>query len=404
MTITGSRLYSSLALFAITASAWAGPEFDEGATDAGSTPPTSKSVSSSSGSAVTKVRGTTTTAALLGGGDLVDLYRVKTGTDTSTFKVDMNMVSGGEPVWGARLCLFKKQVVTCGAAGTPQTTVTIARPVATVVKADANRAFPIFDGAKQLVNGGGATLGSILSPNTEYYISVGGSTNLPQGYREDCNGSSLITFFGGTDGLGQYMASASDALCNLTGWNGVGTAAGPYGMSTAGIVTVAASDCSSAMEIEGSPLVVPYAYALAPLVNLPGVSCAPTWLTSRQFFYIWEPQCTGTAHVSTCTVGAPDTAIEVFEIDACNPDPCAAATGVSIACNDQCGSGNGSRVEFPVTLGHRYLVWMPRVSGTGNTGSVTFTCTALPPSGDVNGDGLVNALDLSIILGQWTGN
>ena len=86
-------------MFVMTAAVWAGPEFDEGATDAGSTPPTSKPVSSSSGSAVTKVRGTTTTAALLGGGDLVDCYRVKTWADTSTFKVDMNIVSGGEPYW-----------------------------------------------------------------------------------------------------------------------------------------------------------------------------------------------------------------------------------------------------------------------------------------------------------------
>jgi hypothetical protein len=389
-------------MFGVTAAVWAGPEFDEGATDAGSTPPTSKPISSSSGAPVQKISGATSTAALIGEPDLVDLYLVKTGSDTSTFKVDMNMVPGGAPQWSARLCLFKKEVKTCTTTGQ---TVTLARPIATVVKANSSQAYPIFDGLRPLVNGGGATLGSILEANTEYYLAVSGSAILPLVCVSDCGCTSPIQLFGGTTIPGQYRANVDEMRMHLVDWIAEGTTtAGVYNMPTSGVRTVVASDCSTAMELVGAPLSVPYDYQQAPAVNVPTVSCRNSF-TQRQFFYVWTPQCTGTARVSTCVPNSTDTLLEVFEICGCG-DVCSALDTCSIACQDDClvGGSYGSLVEFDVTAGRRYLVWMPLYNNASpGSGMVEFDCIAPPPSGDVNGDGVVNATDLSIILGQWGG-
>ena len=400
------RIVASVVVGTCAFAAWAGPEFDEGGTDAGNTPPTSKAVSSSSGASVTTVRGKTTGTALLGGADAVDLYRIKIGSDPFAFKVDMNMIAGGSPSWGARLVLFRKVVVACQAATGVPVYYDFARPIATSVKKSPAASYPVLDGSVVCVGDtSGNRLGNYLTANTEYYLAVCGANEYPQGIREDCGAGSIKTFFQGSTGFGQYLASSEDAGYHLTTWNGGGVTGGEYGMGTGGINAVAASSCSSAMTIVGSDAAVPFDYAVAPQVDLPGVSCAPTWRADRQFFYVWEPQCTGTATVRSCGLSLVDTALEVFAIDPCNPDPCAAASTSSIACNDQCGSANASVVTFAITAGSSYLVWMPRVSlfGTGTTGTVQFTCASAPPSGDVNGDGVVNAIDLSIMLGQWSG-
>ena len=92
LTSRGSFL---IAVCAVTASALAGPEFDEGGIDAGANQGTARVVSATQGSQVTRIRGGTSSAALVGAPDRVDMYLVKTGADVSTFVVDMNMGPGG---------------------------------------------------------------------------------------------------------------------------------------------------------------------------------------------------------------------------------------------------------------------------------------------------------------------
>ena len=73
-----SKTLIPILVCSLAGSAFAGPEWDEGAKDAGSTTTTSQTVSGSTNTAVTRVRGGTSATALVGTPDLVDIYLVKT--------------------------------------------------------------------------------------------------------------------------------------------------------------------------------------------------------------------------------------------------------------------------------------------------------------------------------------
>jgi len=105
--------------------------------------------------------------------------------------------------------------------------------------------------------------------------------------------------------------------------------------------------------------------------------------------------------VSTCGLTLTDSGIEVFDINACNPDLCAAAASPSIACNDQCGTANASRVTFTAESGRQYLVRLTRLTGSATTGDIKFTCTPPLGSRDINGDGIVDGADLAQLLASW---
>ena len=393
--------------FTMVLPAFAGPEWDEGAKDAGASAGSAQTVAGSSGTGVTSVRGQTS-LALLGAADMVDMFVVKTGSNPFDFAVDMNMGPGGTPGWGARLTLFKKVWHDCGGAIGPNWVV-YARPVATVVKANAAQPFPILDG-NALINGAtGARLGSLLSADTEYFVAVTGAGESSIGVRENCtdNGPPQNMFANAT-GYGIYALSVSDSNSfHLVSWDGSGSTAGAYAMPTRGVFPVPASSCLYPVPISGAPLSIPFDFNIAPSAS--GiVSCAgPSWPVNRQYYFAWSPQCTGDAVVTTCGFYGGDSAIEVFEVDPCNPDYCAAVTTNSIACDDECGTGHSSEVSFSVTAGREYVVWLTRVSALGGAaswqGTIKFQCDAPTPapSGDVNGDGIVNASDLGILLGQW---
>ena len=77
-----SKTLIPILVCSLAGSAFAGPDWDEGAKDAGSTPATSQPVTgSTSTTAVTRVRGGTSATALVGTPDLVDIYLVKTGSN-----------------------------------------------------------------------------------------------------------------------------------------------------------------------------------------------------------------------------------------------------------------------------------------------------------------------------------
>ena len=105
--------------------------------------------------------------------------------------------------------------------------------------------------------------------------------------------------------------------------------------------------------------------------------------------------------MSTCGLTDTDSGIEVFEINACNPDVCASTASPSIACNDQCGTGDASLVTFTAESGRQYLVRLTRLSGFATTGTIKFTCTPALGSRDINGDGIVDATDLAYLIGSW---
>lgn len=388
-------------LLPITA-AFAGPDWEEGAKDAGSTTSTAQTVAASSNAPTTRVRGTTSGTALVGAADLVDMYAVRTGSNPLEFKFDMGMTTGGEPFWSARLSIFKKVTVTCP-AGAP---LTYAKPIATVVKATATLPFPILDGSAFVIGTGGQKLGELLEANTDYFVAVSGSSNVPEGNREaSCTLTEQYPLFNAdlSNNFGIYPALYSNS--ELRKWSDpAGATTGVYSMATNGVYPLPASSCNAAYPIGGSPTTVPFNFQWAGPASSGNVPCADGYTVSHQFYFEWTAPCTGNGVVTTCGLTTSDTALEVFAMDACAPDACTAAAGTAIACNDQCGSGNSSEVTFPTTAGSRYLVRLTRLTLGGYTGSCSFTCTGTPASGDLNGDGIINSTDLAILLGQWGTN
>ncbi len=397
-----SKTLISILVCSLAGSAFAGPEWDEGAKDAGSTPATSQPVAGSTNTLV-RVRGGTSATALVGTPDLVDIYLVKTGSNTSQFKFDMNMGTGGAPAWNARLTIFKKTVRNCDC--TPICLVTLGFPIATVVKASVSSPWPILDGSA-LTKGTtpAVTLGSLMAANTEYYVAVSGLNNLPIGLNSDCGTTgSTKTLFLDTAGFGINAIPTIDATYHLTSWTDPSTAeTGAYSMPVTGVYPLPASYCIYPFFVEGSLVQKSFDFAFAPA--MPGtiaLPCAPGWYPNREFFFLWTANCAGPAEVSTCGLTHTDSGIEVFEINACNPDLCAAAASPSIACNDECGTENASRVTFTAESGRQYLVRLTRVGGTATTGDIKFTCTPALGSRDINGDGIVDGVDLAYLLSGW---
>ena len=389
----------------LAGSVFAGPDWDEGAKDAGSTPATSQPVTGSTSTAVTRVRGGTSATALVGTPDLVDIYLVKTGSNTSQFKFDMNMGTGGAPAWNARLTIFKKTVVICGT--TTSYYVTLGFPIATVVKASSLSPWPILDGSVLVNNPTGgppATLGSLMVADTEYYVAVSGLNNLPIGSYSDCSATPVTkTLFLSTTGFGMNRALGSDPTYHLTSWTDPATAeTGEYSMPVTGVYPLPASSCSAPFFVEGSLVQKSFDFGFAPaMAGTIALPCAPGWYPNREFFFLWTPSCAGPAEVSTCGLTHTDSGIEVFEINACDSDVCAAAASPSIACNDECGTENASLVTFTAESGRQYLVRLTRLSGSATTGDIKFTCIPALGSRDINGDGVVNGADLAALLGSW---
>ncbi len=397
---------NSIALVAstlVTSAALAGPEFDEGGKDAGSLASTASTVSATANTPVTRVRGATSSTAFVGAPDLVDMYLVKCGSNPYDFKVDMNMIAGAAPAWAARLTLFKKMVVNCGGPAAP-VWVTIAVPVATVVKASANVSYAILNGNALLVGSTSQRLGDLMVANSEYFVAVSGATNLPMGIQGFCENGTTNQLFAQATGTGIYPASQSESGSRLSGWmSPAGSATGVCDMVTSGVYPLPASGCDIAVRVTGSPVTKAFDFAFAPAAS-GTVPCAPGYTVSREFFYEWTAPCTGDAVITTCGLTTVDTGIEVFAIDSCAGDACSAAAGTAVACNDQCGTGNASAVNFAATSGTTYLVRLTRLSGNATTGSIKFTCEGAPASADLNGDGVVNSVDLASLLTRWGTN
>jgi hypothetical protein len=119
-------------------------------------------------------------------------------------------------------------------------------------------------------------------------------------------------------------------------------------------------------------------------------------------WYRYTATCDGVLKIDTCGAGF-DTLLAVY--DGCN------YTGqfflcdlsVLLACSDDAPncSSNGSRIELNVSSGECFFI---RLAGfDGESGAATMTVTMLCDAclSDLNGDGVVNAADLSAVLGAW---
>jgi hypothetical protein len=327
------------------------------------------------------------------------MFLVRTGTNVTEFKWI-------GPSWGARLTLFKKDWETCPQSGVTQV---LGRPICTV--AAQLGAIPTLNGAAPVIGGTSqSNLATYLSPNSDYFVAVSGSTNRPvcDIPQSPCTLGHEFDLFAQATGADQYLANPTfRSYGHVVRWiNPAGEATGAYAMPVAGTFTLPASTCATATEVRvsGNTAEEPFDFDFAPAapVGTANVRCAPEYTVARQFFFTWAPQCDGAAEVTTCGLTGADSAIEVFEVDACTGDACAAAASTAIACNDQCGSGNSSRVTFQSVSGKTYLVRLTRLVPYGTqTGTIRFSCTATSPSADLNGDGIVNGVDLAIFLARW---
>jgi hypothetical protein len=115
-------------------------------------------------------------------------------------------------------------------------------------------------------------------------------------------------------------------------------------------------------------------------------------------WYRYVAPCNGMLRVSTCGAASFDTKLAVYE--GCGVS-CSFTT--LLGCNDNgsgCAAGT-SKLDVPVVAGDCYRI---RIGGAGNAmgyGLVQLTCMPCRPA-DIDGNGVVNAADLAVLLGAWT--
>ena len=470
-----SKTLIPILVCSLAGSAFAGPDWDEGAKDAGSTPTTAQPVSAPQPRMITKIRGTTS-AALVGVSDLVDMYLIKTESTESlnNFFVELQAPEGTPLNWNARLSLFKKVSVPCDGF-----TSIIARPIATVVKFSNGEPYPKFKGSSVLAGStSGATLSSLLQANTEYFLAVSGANFSAYGDTDSlvcvATGTNKELFLSltsaNTPGIYPAASPAYPTVARFSEWKIVSGASGAsfvgaYVMPAISIYAVPASSCGAAYPISGQPASSNFDMKFATDIYSLGknISCAGEKIVSREFYFDWNAQCSGQATISTCgSASGIDCAIQVFPLDVCSDDACSAAGGCSLSCNDNCSSSiySGSKVTFTAEAGRKYLVRLMALGVDGSSsgwslGSISFSCIngnsnccspnwgqtccsnssccasvcEVDPfccitewdqvcanralgncpscggttqfSADINNDGLVNSVDLSILLGQW---
>ncbi|MDA1263043.1 MAG: PPC domain-containing protein [Planctomycetota bacterium] len=156
--------------------------------------------------------------------------------------------------------------------------------------------------------------------------------------------------------------------------------------------------CSGAIAIGNGAFSFNTTSATTTTLNLPtscnegaGVAC------NRDIWYRYTPSCTGTATASTCGAAAFDSRIAVY-----GGASCPTSTSVVSACSDNAAgcAASTSKASWAVSAGSVWYVRIGTPGTTGGTGTLTTSC-ASACTADRNGDNLVDALDLGIMLGAW---
>jgi hypothetical protein len=117
-------------------------------------------------------------------------------------------------------------------------------------------------------------------------------------------------------------------------------------------------------------------------------------------WFLYIPECTGNATVSTCGAASFDTRLAVYT------GGCPFVGVNPAACNDDgagCATGTSS-LTVAVTSGLPLYIRIGGVSQTG-TGTLSVSCAPAqaPCPADRNGDRTVDATDLAQVLGAWGG-
>ncbi|MFM7051890.1 MAG: dockerin type I repeat-containing protein [Planctomycetota bacterium] len=119
---------------------------------------------------------------------------------------------------------------------------------------------------------------------------------------------------------------------------------------------------------------------------------------SRDVWAVFESDVEGLVDIETCGSWF-DTVLAVYTGDCGNLQP--------VGCSDTaflCAGLNASRVTITAACGVRYFVRVGPKSGEGGQITlrvVTAAPVCAPCPADINGDGFVNASDLSTLLGAW---
>ncbi len=132
-----------------------------------------------------------------------------------------------------------------------------------------------------------------------------------------------------------------------------------------------------------------------------GAGCAGDHLQSDVFLTYTAP-CNGSVTISTCAETDFDTIIAAYQGCGYTPPFFLCNLSTLLACDDDgCGIiGGGSTITFNTTIGQCYRIRVGGYNGDQGEGSLLVHCV---PScaGDLNANGVVDAADLSVLLGAW---
>lgn len=246
-------------------------------------------------------------------------------------------------------------------------------------------------------------------------------------FRVSLCGSTGDTRLEVSNGCGQTGFACNDDFCGLQSevtfsatsgqtytirvgtWSATGTASGNLIIETAGGGGGGGGvglTCQEAIEFpaEGGSVAFSRAGATVDL-DFAGLCDMGPFGTDTNWnvvFYRWNPAQSGSYELTTCNQANHDTRLsvmtscEVTSVVACNDD------------GDGC-TGFTSRLFFDAQCGTEYIIAVGGYAATTTLGSGTLslnlqgstgTCAGGTP-GDLNGDGLVNGFDLTVLLSAW---
>ncbi|MFO0828614.1 MAG: hypothetical protein U0572_10765 [Phycisphaerales bacterium] len=215
------------------------------------------------------------------------------------------------------------------------------------------------------------------------------------GIRSDCCGPRNDA--GCTDAACETTVCLVDPACCETLWD-MGCAEIAHQLCPACVVAPhpANDECESSMPIgDGTTLFS----TIGATTGAPPLStdCEETYATHfvGDVWFSYAATCTGTATFATCGGASFDTVIALYAND------CDGALTL-VACDDDAPEcGTASSITARVECGARYLLRVGGFVATG-TGAMTITCSgSCGCPGDLDGDGVTNAVDLGILLGGW---
>lgn len=356
----------------VSAAAFAGPDWNEGGSDAGSTVGTQRHVSSAGGGTATaSARGSTSVG--LGTGDLVDIIELDIDNPAG-FKFSPSFSTA----WDARLFLFR---------GSGSTSDPIGEPLLCVDNAASGSPMPMFDNTAGQMNTLFTEMGEVFTPG-RYLIAITGTGIEP--FYTSTGGTTEVVFYVPAVGVGKRRSSSP-----IWFWPTATTSTvGAWRFNTLGVQFIPADDCEDAEYVFGVGTREIDNTTASDTVGWVD-ECA---ITGRDVWYRLFLDCGGTVRITTCGTVTFDSVISVYT------GSCEAP--VYITCSDDFAgcAGNSSYLEFtgdPCVSGE-YLVRVGSWQYTlGGTGTISFECITPPPSADLNGDGVVNGVDLGILLTQW---